>query len=45
MISYLPDQVTCYYPPTFGQKHGSDKKWDWIKNFDYVGMFLYSAGL
>ncbi|KAK5169361.1 uncharacterized protein LTR77_005336 [Saxophila tyrrhenica] len=36
--------VTCYFPPTFEQKHGSDKKWDWIKNFDYVGMFLYSAG-
>lgn len=37
--------VTCYFPPTFEDKHGSDKKMDWLKNFDYVGIFLYTAGL
>lgn len=31
--------VTCYFPPTFEDKHGSDKKLDWIKNFDYVGEY------
>ena len=34
-----------YYPPDFHQKHGSDRKMQWIKNFDYVGTLLYLAGL
>ena len=34
-----------YYPPNFHQKHGRDRKLEWIKNFDYVGTFLYLAGL
>ena len=34
-----------YYPPTFHQKHGSDSLVTWIKNFDYVGLLLYCAGL
>jgi MFS family permease len=33
-----------YFPPTFEDKHGSDKKKDWLKHFDYVGMLLYTAG-
>lgn len=36
--------VTCYFPPTFEDKHGPDKKMDWLRHFDYVGMFLYTAG-
>ena len=34
-----------YYPPTFHQKHGSAKVSAWIKDFDFVGLFLYIAGL
>lgn len=33
-----------YHPPTWHMKHGNDKKWHYIKNFDYVGLFLYAAG-
>lgn len=40
-----------YFPPTFTKKHqsqldGEDKSsvWYWIRNFDYVGIFLSSAG-
>ena len=34
-----------YHPPTFKQKHGDDSVAKWIKNFDYVGLMLYCAGL
>lgn len=34
-----------YFPPTFHQKHGKDTVMSWIKNFDYGGLLLYSAGL
>jgi predicted membrane channel-forming protein YqfA (hemolysin III family) len=34
-----------YFPPTFHHKHGSDKVISWLKNFDYVGLILYIAGL
>ncbi|KAK5712565.1 hypothetical protein LTR17_017946 [Elasticomyces elasticus] len=34
-----------YYPPTFHMKHGSSSISTWIKNFDFVGLVLYIAGL
>ena len=34
-----------YHPPNFGMKHGSNRQWEFIKNFDYVGTFLVTAGL
>lgn len=34
-----------YFPPKFYQKHGNDKISQWIKNYDYIGMLLYIAGL
>jgi MFS family permease len=35
-----------YHPPNFHQKHGQrEKKMDFVKKFDYVGTFLYAAGL
>ncbi|ORY15284.1 fungal trichothecene efflux pump [Clohesyomyces aquaticus] len=34
-----------YFPPTFHQKHGRDTIMQWLKHFDYVGLFLYTAGL
>jgi MFS family permease len=43
--------VTCalyavfYFPPTFHQKHGRDTVMQWVKNFDYIGLFLFTAGL
>jgi MFS family permease len=37
--------VLFYHPPTFKMKHGNDSKLLWLKNFDYIGTFLYMAGL
>ena len=37
--------LVFYFPPKFHQKHGNDKISRWIKNYDYVGMLLYIAGL
>jgi len=35
-----------YHPPDFADKHGNrERKIEWIKNFDYVGTLLYSAGI
>lgn len=34
-----------YYPPTFSMKHRTTTKWAMIKNFDYVGFFLFTGGL
>ncbi|KAF2827930.1 MFS general substrate transporter [Ophiobolus disseminans] len=34
-----------YFPPTFHQKHGSDTVAKFIKNFDWGGLVLYTAGL
>ncbi|CAK7245883.1 MAG: hypothetical protein STHCBS139747_007488 [Sporothrix thermara] len=34
-----------YFPPSFHQKHGTDTVMRWVKNYDYIGMFLYLAGL
>lgn len=34
-----------YFPPTFEQKHKSDinDKMYWIKNFDYIGTFIFAS--
>ncbi|KIW07445.1 uncharacterized protein PV09_02284 [Verruconis gallopava] len=43
--------VTCalyfffYQPPTLQDKHGKGHAWGLIKNFDYVGLILFIAGL
>ncbi|KAI9731210.1 MAG: hypothetical protein M1834_005403 [Cirrosporium novae-zelandiae] len=36
-----------YFPPTFAMKHSTDKrsKMEVVKNFDYLGLFTFSAGL
>ena len=34
-----------YHPPSFAQKHDPNRKWEFIKHFDYVGMLLVTAGL
>lgn len=34
-----------YHPPSFGMKHDPNRKWEFIKHFDYIGMFLVTAGL
>lgn len=38
--------VLFYFPPTFHQKHkrDNDSVVHWIKNFDYVGTFLFASG-
>jgi len=38
--------VLFYFPPTFKEKHKRDidSKMYWVKNFDYVGTFLFAAG-
>ena len=39
--------VLFYFPPTFEEKHREDinSKMYWVKNFDYVGTFLFAAGI
>lgn len=40
--------VLFYFPPTFDKKHRHDEnasKAYWVKNFDYVGTFLFAAGI
>lgn len=39
--------VLFYFPPTFEQKHKEDitSKMYWVKNFEYLGTFLFSAGI
>lgn len=34
-----------YFPPRFDQKHGKDSVLSWLKNFDWGGLILYTAGL
>lgn len=34
-----------YFPPTFSQKQGGRSVSEIVKNFDYVGLILYAAGL
>jgi hypothetical protein len=39
--------VLFYFPPTFDDKHRDDttSKIYWVKNFDYLGTFLFAAGI
>ena len=34
-----------YWPPSFAMKHDAARKWQFIKEFDYVGMLLATLGL
>jgi MFS family permease len=34
-----------YFPPNFEQKHGRGRKKQFVKDFDYIGTFLFSIGL
>lgn len=34
-----------YFPPTFHQKHRNDTVMKFLRNFDWIGLFLYTAGL
>lgn len=34
-----------YHPPRLEEKHGKGHAWELIKNFDYVGLILFIAGL
>jgi hypothetical protein len=36
----------CYHPPTYNQLHvGGKSKMSQLKGLDWVGIFLFSAGL
>jgi len=37
--------LVFYFPPTFSQKHGRSRIIEFIKDTDYVGLILYTAGL
>lgn len=37
--------VLFYFPPTFKEKHEGDTVWKYVKNFDYLGVFLFVAGM
>lgn len=37
--------ICFYWPPEFAHKHQGSRKMDFIKHLDYVGIFLYTAGL
>jgi hypothetical protein len=34
-----------YHPPSFAMKHDPNRKWEFIKNFDYFGVFVFALGL
>jgi len=34
-----------YFPPSFREKHGSDRIIKWIKRYDYIGTALFVAGI
>jgi nucleoside recognition membrane protein YjiH len=34
----------CYHPPSFAMKHGSARKREFIKHFDYIGTLILSWG-
>lgn len=37
---------TCFYwPPNFSEKHRGARLTEFVKNFDYIGTLLYTAGL
>jgi hypothetical protein len=35
----------CYHPPSFAMKHGSARKREFIKHFDYIGTLVLTLGL
>ena len=37
--------ILFYRPPTFRMKHGSEKVSKYLKQIDYLGLLLYTAGL
>ncbi|KAL5363379.1 fungal trichothecene efflux pump [Aspergillus floccosus] len=37
--------VTFYFPPTFAEKHTDRTKTEAVRMFDYIGTFLFIAGL
>lgn len=37
--------ILFYHPPTFAMKHGSQRKLDFLKSFDYIGTVLFVAGI
>ena len=41
----LPCWYFFYHPPTFRMKHGAARKLKFIKEFDYAGTSLFTAGL
>ena len=43
--SFSPQFIFCYHPPNFEMKHDPSRKWEFIKNFDYLGMVIFVAGL
>lgn len=44
-VAALASWICFYWPPNFERKHHNARKMDFIKNFDYVGTILYTAGL
>ncbi|KAF2817251.1 TRI12-domain-containing protein [Mytilinidion resinicola] len=34
-----------YHPPSFAMKHDTARKWEFVKNFDYIGMVLAISAL
>jgi hypothetical protein len=34
-----------YHPPSFAMKHDPNRKWEFIKNFDYAGTLMYALGI
>lgn len=49
MIIFNGLSATCYmlfyHPPTFQMKHSREEKLKIIKDFDYVGIFLFVSGI
>ena len=41
----IPLWYFFYHPPSFHMKHGSGKRLKFIKNFDYLGTFLFTSGM
>ncbi|KAF2396913.1 MFS general substrate transporter [Trichodelitschia bisporula] len=37
--------VLCYHPPDFKMKHGNARKWQYIKEFDYIGLLMVVLGM
>lgn len=44
-VAALAAWTLFYWPPTFERKHKNARIADFVKNFDYIGTFLYTSGL